>query len=69
MHGFRMHRTLLPGGSCGNDPFNLKFVRVEEQANERHLIIGLVADVADDDYAWRPGKGVNVSWGERFRGE
>ena len=60
VHGFGMHRGLLPGGGGGNQCFNVEFVRVQQQTNQRHLIVRLVADVADDEDARVSGEVINV---------
>jgi hypothetical protein len=59
-HRFRMQHILLPN-ECGRDQrLDVQFVRVQEQANEGHLIVGLIADIADDDHPWMAGEGINV---------
>lgn len=59
-HRFRMHGGPLPGG-CGCDQsFNVEPVGIEEEANEGHLIVGFVADIADYENAWMAGEAVNL---------
>ena len=60
VHGFGMHRGLLPGRGGRDQGFDVEFVRIEQQADERHLVVGLVADVADDDDAGMAGEVVDV---------
>ena len=52
VHCFRMGRFPLPGGGGGDHGFEIDFVGVQQQADERHLVIGFIADVADDDHSW-----------------
>jgi hypothetical protein len=50
-HGFRMEHVLLPGGRAGDQSFDVQLVRIEQEADERHLVVGFVADIAEDDQA------------------
>ena len=49
VHGLGMCSTLLPHRGGGDHRLEIHLVRVEQEADEGHLIVGLVADVADDD--------------------
>ena len=62
VHGFGMGRGLLPSRGGGDEGFDVEFVGIHEQANEGHLIVGLVADIADDDDAGFSGEVVDVGW-------
>jgi hypothetical protein len=41
----------LPRGRGGDHGFEIDLVRVQQQANEGHLVVGLIAHVGDDDGA------------------
>src|ERR1039458_1525792 len=62
VHSFGMHCVLLPGGGRSDQRLQVEFVRVEQQTDEGHLIVWLVADVADDDYARMPREVVDMKW-------
>ncbi|HZR66355.1 MAG TPA: hypothetical protein VFA85_14505 [Terriglobales bacterium] len=51
-----MTYCLLPRRSGCDHGFNVKLVRVEKKSDQRHLVIGFVADVADDNHARLAGK-------------
>lgn len=40
-----------PGGGDGGDVDNVEFIGVGEQADEAHLVVGLVGDVGQDEEA------------------
>ena len=61
-HGFGMRGGFLPRGSCRDHGFEVDFVGVEQQADERHLVVGFVAHVGDDDGARVAGEIVDVRW-------
>ena len=65
MHGLGMHGRLLPGGGGCDERLNFDFVRVEQQADKRHLIVGFVADIAYDDDTRAAHKVVDVRRRER----
>jgi hypothetical protein len=59
-HGFRMDRRFLPGGRNGDEGFDVDLVRIKQEADERHLVVGFVAYVADNDRAGVTGEIVDV---------
>ncbi len=65
MHRLRMGGRLLPGGGGGDHGFDVDFVGVKQQTDEGHLIVGLVADVADDDDARMAGEVVDARGSQR----
>src|ERR1039458_3867211 len=60
MHGFGVNDLLLPCG-CGSDQrLNVQFVGIEKQPDQGHLIVRLVANVADDDDARTASEVIDV---------
>ena len=51
-----MNGGFLPDRSGGDQGFELELVGVDQEAHERHLVVGLVADVAEDDHARASGE-------------
>ncbi len=60
VHGLGVRLRLLPSGCGGDHRLEIEFIGVEQQANEGHLVVGLVADVAEDDDARLAGEVVDV---------
>jgi hypothetical protein len=60
MHRFRMGRSFLPRRCRSYHSFDIEFVGIEQQPNERHLIVRLVANVAYYYDPWAAGKIIYV---------
>jgi len=50
-HGFRLDLVPLPRGRRRDERLQAELVRVQKQADERHLIVRFVPDIAQDDNA------------------
>ncbi len=57
---FRLRVFLLPGGGGGDQAFDVELVRVQQQAHERHLVVGLIADVGEHEEAGAGGEIVDA---------
>jgi hypothetical protein len=66
MHGFGMRSGFLPCRRSGDEGFDVELVRIHEQAHEGHLVVGFVADIADDDDPRMSGEVVDVGWRNRL---
>ena len=50
-HHIRPHPLTHPRRRRRDQPLDVEFVRVDEEADQRHLVVGLVGDVGHDDDA------------------
>jgi hypothetical protein len=66
VHRLGMRRRLLPRRCTRDHRLQVQFVRIQEQADERHLVVRLVADVADDHDARMSRELVYVRGGEHL---
>ena len=46
----RTHRVAHPGGRAGDKPFDVVLVRVDEEPDQGHLIVGLVGDIGQHQH-------------------
>jgi hypothetical protein len=46
-------------GAC-SAPFNVQFIRIQQQSDQRHLIIRLISDIADYDHPWMTVKLIDM---------
>ncbi len=60
MHRLRMGDGLLPCRCGSHQSLHIDFVGIEQKADERHLIVRLVSDVADNESARMAGKVVEM---------